>query len=231
MTYKVAKGLNESLTLDADYTIRCGERGILEDPLCKGYVYANLFFYDEAQKEILKLRQMVEKIYDEVLMELGLDPNEPEKLLLEISARATRMIGDDGLEYLIKDFLAEKSSHLSLIADERETANFAKICEAIFVELLQSFFATTMQNAVVSEDGIKSFRFSQAYINALTERQKNLVAPTLRVIGLENKIKLNQLRIGDDWTVKYIPTPTETSFVTQEEAIKDNLKDFIRRNS
>jgi hypothetical protein len=216
--------------LDANFNLKFG-KGIVEDSLCKGYIYANLYFYDEAKKEIDKLRQMVEKLHNDVCMELNVEASEPLKLLLEISTRATRMLGNDGLDFMIKEFLSKTNNHLALMADERERLKFQQVCEAIFVELCGSFFAMTLKNAGEVEDGIKLFKFSRAYVATMTDRQKTFVAPALRVIGLENRIKLNGLKIGDDWTVKYTPEQLPTGFSQQEEDIKEKIKEFIQKHS
>jgi hypothetical protein len=56
------------------------------------------------------------------------------------------------------------------------------------------------------------------------------LSPALRIIGLENKIKLNDLKVSDDWTVTYKPETLQSPFTKQEEAIKDQIKDFMRQN-
>jgi hypothetical protein len=226
MTYHVADRLNTAFKLDENFNLVLGGHQ-LADPMCKGYVYANLFFYDETQKEIVKLRQLVEKIYNEVIMELGLDPNDPAKLLLEVSTRVTHTIGDDGLDILVKEFLSQKSNHLSLMIDAGEKQKFETICEAIFMELTESFYKNTLEGATDAADDFKTFKFSQSYVDALNARQKSLIVPALRVIALINKKRLNNLRVSDKWAVMFMPESTESGFTQQEEQIKEQLKEFL----
>jgi hypothetical protein len=85
-----------------------------------------------------------------------------------------------------------------------------------------------LQTATDLERGVKTFKFTREYLNAMSPRQKFLCAPALRVIGLENQVKINNLIIAQDWTVKYSPELAPTSFQKQEETIKDQIKSFIQ---
>lgn len=228
MTYRAAAKMHDTFKLDASFNLMLGEAK-LEDPMCKGYVYACLYFYDEVQKEIAKLRQMIVRIYNEVTMESN-NPD-PMKLLMEMSTRATRAIGDDGLDAIIKEFLAERSKHVSLMIDEREKMKYMQICEAIFMELSAAFYTMTLQEAIDLENDVKMFKFSRDYISQLTDNQKVFVAPALRIVGLENQVRLNKLEISQDFTVKYIPQPLQEHFKKQEETIKDQIKTFVQRNA
>ena len=228
MNFRTATKLNSTFTLDADFNVKFGNFE-LTDPMCKGYIYANLFFYDEVQKEIKKLRDMVEKIHDEVVLELAIDPNEVDKLLLEISMRARRAIGDDGLDLVIKEFLAQRTRHLALMIDKKEEQKFDQICEAIFIELTQAFYTMTIQSATDLDRGVKTFKFAHEYIDAMTPRQKPLLAPAIRMVGFENQVKLTNMEITRDFTVKYIPEPT-APFTKQEDTIKDQIKTFVQSN-
>jgi len=230
MNYRTAIKISDTLVLDDDFNI--SYNGVpLEDSMCKGYVYANLFFLDEVDKEIQKLHKMIEKIHKEVTSDLGVDPNDTMKLFFEISTRANRAIGDNGLDSIVKEFLSETSKHVALMPDEREKARFSQICEAIFAELTDAFFTLTLHTATDLENDIKTFKFSRDYIAKMTERQKTLVAPALRMVGLEHQVKLNDLRISQDFTVKYSPEITEASFTKQEDTIKDDIKTFIQTNA
>ena len=201
----------------------------IEDPMCKGYIYANLYFYDEVQKEVDKLRMMIQKIYNEVVTDIN--AADPPKLLLEMSTRANRAIGDDGLDAIIKEFLAGKSRHVALLVDEREKAKYRQICEAIFMELTTAFYTTTLEASIDLEDGVKMFRFSRDYVAAMTPNQRVFISPALRIVALENQVRLNKLEITQDFTVKYVPEPTQGHFSKQEETIKDQIKTFVQNNS
>ena len=51
MNFKTASKFDEVFEITEDYTIKFGT-AVLEDPMAKGYVYANLYFFDEVQKEV-----------------------------------------------------------------------------------------------------------------------------------------------------------------------------------
>ena len=227
MNWKTASLLESTFTLDKDFKLRVGDAE-LTDSMAKGYIYSNLFFHDEVMKEIEKLRALVKKIHDDVIKELAMCKNDPPRLLLEISTRAHRIIGDDGLDSIIKEFLSQTRKHMSLMVDSREKHKFAQICEAIFMEITDSFYKTTLHTATDLEGGVKMFKFTPEYIQTLTDRQKTFVAPALRVVGLEHQIKLNNLQISNDFTVRYVPEPTDTNFAKQEETIRDNIKTFVQ---
>ena len=231
MTFNVANKLNENFVLDKDWNIVLeGTSHKVEDAMSKGYIYANLFFYDEVQKEIDKLRKLVRKIHDEVVLELGISPDEPSKLLIELSMRMRNVIGEDSLDAIIKEMLAENTKHLALMIDKREQEKLVQISEAIFMEITAAFFDMTLQNTKDLDNGVKTFRFSKEYVEKMTPRQKRLLTPALRMIGFENQIKLNNLEITQDWTIKYVPERLPTPFTKQEDTIKDQLKSFIQKN-
>jgi len=144
-----------------------------------------------------------------------------------MSTRANRALGNDGLDAIIKEFLAEKSHHMALVVDERERSKYRQICEAIFLELTAAFYADTMQVATDLDNGVKTFKFSKEYVATLTPNQKIFIAPALRFIALENQVKLNKLEVAQDFTVKYTPEQLQGAFTTQEETIKDQIKTFI----
>ena len=232
MNYKTAQKLHESFTLDKDFNLVITDtKHKLDDPMQKGYVYANLFFYDEVQKEVDKLRALVAKIHGEVCLELGMGGVDPVKLMLEISVRARRKIGNDSLDALIKEFLAEKQRHIALMVDQREKNKLNSICEAIFMELTQAFYNMTLQNAKDLAGGVKTFKFSKEYVDKMTDRQKRLLPPALRMIGFENQVKLNGFELSPDWAVKYTPERIPVPFNKQEETIKDQIKTFIQQNT
>jgi len=228
MNYKTATTLHETFTLNKNFDIKLGD-AVLEDSMAKGYVYANLYFYDEVQKEVEKLTALVEKLHSEVIKELAMCKNDPPRLLLEVSTRAHRIIGDDGLDCIIKEYLSQTSKHMALMVDQRERAKFMQICEAIFMEITETFYKTTLHTATDLENNVKMFKFTPEYIHAMTERQRTFVAPALRVIGLEHQIKLNNLQIAQDFTVRYVPEPIGSPFTKQEETIRDQIKTFIQK--
>jgi frataxin-like iron-binding protein CyaY len=229
MTYRTAQKLVEAFTLDDDYNLLVKGKS-LSDGIAKAYVYANMFFYDEVEKEIRKLEKMVKKIHDEVTLDLGIQEEDPMKIFFEISTRAHRQIGDDGLDMMIKEFLTQKAHHIALMVDQREKNKFHQICEAIFTELTEAFYNMTLQTAVDYAPGVKTFKFTPEFVNLMTERQKTLVAPTLRIIALEHNVMLSNLQISSSFTVKYSPAESGENFLRQEDAIKETIKKFVQEN-
>jgi len=204
-----------------------GERVYLQKPMEKGYVYASLFFFDEAHKEIEKLGKMVVKIRGELAQEVKID--DPTKLFMELSSRVRNAIGDDSLDALIKEKLAEDFKVIALLPTEEEMEKLGNIQEAIYKELFQGFLDMTFKNTTAAGDA-KTFKFSTEYIDKLTERQKKLLTPALRMAGFINRLRLDEFEILADWTVKYKPVPLADGFDAKEEEIKISLKKLLEEN-
>ena len=199
---------------------------LVADPLVKGYIYACLFFYDEVNKEIEKLTKMINKILEEVKMELGMENDDSEKFMLEVSTRVRNAVGDDSLDALIKEILAGTSRHMALLPDAGEAEKFNKIKESIFVELFSKFYNSTICQAK-DVGGKKSFKLSKEYVDQMTDRQKKLIAPALKMTGFVNQIKLNEFELLPDYAVRYIPEKLAQAFDNNEEAIKQTIKKFM----
>lgn len=231
MTFISAQKINEFFSLDKDYNLVLKDtKAKLEDPLSKGYAYACLFFYDETQKELDKLRALITKFKNEIITELGYDESEPSKMLMELSARVRQSLGDDdSLDAMIKEMLSEKNKHIALMVEASERDKLNKITGAIFSEIVESFYNMTFNDSREVGDK-KSFQFSAEYINKLTDRQKKLLSPAIRMIALSNQIKLNFFEISPNFVVKYIPERIANSYARQEEQIKDNIKDLIKKH-
>ena len=223
--------MHELFTLDKDFNlVLTGTNKLFEDSLQKAYIYANLYFYDEIQKEMEKLRALVRKLHDDIIAELGLDPNEPEKLLLELSTRVRNALGgDDSLDAVIKEMLAERSKHMSLVPSDEERKKVITIQEAIFIELTDAFYNMTFHSAR-DVDGKKVFRLAQEYINLMSMRQKKLLSPTVKMVGFANQIKMNEFELTQDWSVRYIPEQITQPFSKQEDAMKAQIKEFAQKN-
>lgn len=199
----------------------------LQNPLQKGYVYANIYFADEANKEIEKLSKMINKIRSELAQEVVIE--DPTKLFMELSARVRVAIGDDSLDALIKETLAADFKVLSFLPTEGEMTKLLGVQEAIFAELFQNFTDMTFKNTQ-SVGEVRTFKFSSEYIASLTERQKKLMTPTLRMAGFINKLRLDELEILTDWTVRYKPVALSEGFETKQEEIKLALKKLMEAN-
>jgi len=196
----------------------------ITNPLEKGYVYASLFFYDEAAREVGKLNKMVKNILDEINQIVVIE--EPAKLLMELSARVRNAIGDDSLDAYIKEVLAENQRAISLLPTEEERKKLAKIKEAIFTELFDGFLDMTFRNTTESGD-FRTFKFTTQYVDALTERQKKLVAPALKMAGFIDKLRLDDLELLPDWSVRFKPARLSEGFGQKEDEIKTGLKKLM----
>ena len=223
MNYKTVAKMNESFVLDEKYELFLGANNEpVRDSLLKGYIYANLYFFDEVEKELNKLRKMIEKIREEIAMEVDIG-DDPSKLLLELSVRVRNAIGDDSLDAFIKEILAETHKHIALMPDERENEKFLKVKESILLELFANFFKITFSSIKAGGD-TPSFQLPQKYVDDMTERQKKLLAPAIRMVGFANRIRLDKLEIRPDFTVRIVPEQLSEDFDKQEESIKHNIK-------
>lgn len=236
MNYVTCKKIHESFVLDEKFeaylAVREGvgdaiiKKVLVENPLEKGYVYANLYFYDEVWREVGKLHKMIKKIYDEISMEAVIE--DPSKLLMEISTRVRNAIGDDSLDAFIKEILANEARAISLLPDEQELAKLALVKESIYTEVFNNFTAMTLRNATDVGEA-KTFKFTDDYIDSLTERQKKLISPTLKVVGFINSVKLDEFELFPDWTVQYKPVQLKENFDAKEEEIKVSLKKLMEQ--
>jgi hypothetical protein len=226
--------MNDNFTLDEKFNVvlvsrRDGkERQILvESSMEKGYIYACLYFYDEVKKEIDKMDKMVRKIQDEVMLEMSED-NTP-VMLIEMSNRIRSAIGDDSLDALIKEILAEKTKHIALVPEEKEVEKFNFIKDSIFTELLANFFDVTFAKASSGPHG-KTLTFSKEYVAAMTDRQRRLLAPALRMVGFINQIKMSNFNLDSaTWTLTYLPELLPEKFDAKEEEIKDSIKAMMEK--
>jgi hypothetical protein len=197
----------------------------ITDGLEKGYAYAGLFFYDEVTKEMDKLMVMIKKIREDVRVEF------PEIdipiTMLEISKRVRDAVGDDSLDLMIKEVLAEESRHIALMAEDSEKEKLENIRNAILTETIANLFDTVYVKAETLPDRRKSFKFSQSYIESLTERQRKLIAPALKIAGFINRLKLDSFELLDDWSARYTPVPLAEGFKEKEDIIKANIKKMM----
>jgi len=237
MNYKTSKRLQENFILDDNFDVFLAKRDTItkeivdkfpvENGMEKGYIYACLYFYDEVEKEINKLRAMINKMLDEINLEVHIP--ESAKKLMELSARVRGAVGDDSLDAIIKEVLAGEERAIALMPTPDEIEKQEKVYESIYTELFESFSMVTIHNTK-DEGGFKTFRFTQAYIDALTPRQKKLLSPAIRMVGFENSAKLNDLEILPDWSVRYIPERMSEDFSQKEEEIKISLKKMMEQH-
>ena len=231
MTFKSCKRMDELFSLDEKFepffTSGSGQAIYLTKPLEKGYVYASLFFYDEAIKEVAKLEKMINKIRDELAQETHIE--DPTKLFMELSARVRSAIGDDALDGLLKEILAQDFKVIAFLPSDEEIEKLLNVKEAIFKELFETFTNMTFKNTIDVGDA-KSFTFSEKFVSTMTERQKKLMTPALRMTGFINRIRLDELTVSPDWVVKYKPIPLHEGFEAKENELKQSIKTLLEEN-
>ena len=231
MTFKSVQKMNDLFRLDEKFepffTSASDKPVYLAKPLEKAYVWASLYFNDEATREVDKLGLMIDKIRNELSQEAHIE--NPTKLFMELSARVKSAIGDDSLDALIKEKLAADFKVIAFLPSEYEMTRLGVVQEAIFKELFQNFVNMTLKNT--NDIGeLKTFKFRQDYIDALTERQRKLLSPALRMAGFIEKIRLDDLEIMSDWTVKFKPVALSEGFDAKEEELKFSIKKLLEDN-
>jgi len=237
MNYKSVKKIHENFELDPNFepvlavrdpsTNEVVRRVPITNAMEKGYIYASLYFYDEVAKEVEKLHKMIRKILDELNQEVKIE--NPTLLLMELSNRVKQAIGDDSLDALIKEMLAEHTRAIALIPDDGEMKKLMVIKEAVYAELFQNFVNMTFKNATDIGE-LKTFTFAPKYVTSMTERQQRLLAPALRMAGFINQIRMDAFELLPNWQVRYKPTPTGGSFDAKEDEIKNGLKRLMEEH-
>lgn len=229
MDFKGCKVLNDRFRLDQQFNVVLATNGSpVTDGLAKGYVYSAMFLYDEVDKEIKKLEKVVRKQMDAVLME---SPNiQVPILLLEISRRVAKQIGDDSLDALIKEVLSERQKHISLATEQKEVEKLNIIKESIFTETAANLFQTVIENSSVNIAGYNDIVLAEAYVGKMTPRQKRLLSPALKMVGFMNDRRIDELSITPDFHVVFKAYSLPQPFHEKEEGIKTYLKNLMGGN-
>lgn len=229
MDFKGCKVLNDRFRLDQQFNVILATNGSpVTDGLAKGYVYSAMFLYDEVDKEIKKLEKVVRKQMDAVLME---SPNiQVPILLLEISRRVAKQIGDDSLDALIKEVLSERQKHISLATEQKEVEKLNIIKESIFTETAANLFQTVIENSSVNIAGYNDIVLAEAYVGKMTPRQKRLLSPALKMVGFMNDRRIDELSITPDFHVVFKAYSLPQPFHEKEEGIKTYLKNLMGGN-
>jgi len=230
VNYKTCKVLSDKFVLDEKYNVFLKSEKKIEvtDGLEKGYIYAAMFFYDEVEKEIHKLGKIVRKELD--LLVLESPEMDPAIMLIELSRRVKAAIGDDSLDALIKEILGERTKHIALALEPKEAEKLAKINESILEETIDNLYQTLINKPEAAKDGTKNVALTQAYVDKMTERQKKLISPAIKMVGFLNGVKVDSLDIKD-FNVTFRPFAVATPFSAKEEGIKQNLKKLIGDNT
>jgi len=230
MNWKTCKILNDKFKLDEKYNVFLNTEKNIEvtDGLEKGYIYAAMFFYDEIDKEMRKLEKIIGQELDMILLE------SPEMdvgiMLIELSRRVKSAIGDDSLEGLIKEVLARSRKHIALSLEPKEAEKLDFIKESILTETIHNLYKTMLEKPEKDEDGYKKLALTQSYADKLTERQKRLITPALKMVGFLNGIKVDSFEIKD-FNASFKLYAVATPFAAKEEAIKKNLKKMIAEHT
>jgi hypothetical protein len=231
MNYKTCKVLNDKFKLDEKYNVLLNtEKKKIEvtDGLEKGYIYAAMYFYDEVDKEIKKLEKIVRQQLDMIILE---SPDmDVAIMLLELSRRVKASIGDDSLDALIKEVLGEYHKHIALALDPKEAEKLTLIKESILAETIDNLYQTIINKPETEKDGFKRVALTQAYKDKMTERQKKLISPAIKMVGFLNGIKIDSLDFKD-FNVSFKVFAMAQPFTEKEEAIKISLKKLMGDNT
>jgi hypothetical protein len=232
MNYKSCKVINDNFTLEASFSPMLkaadGDKAVpVTSGLEKGYIYAALFFYDEVQKEIEKLRTMIKKIYGDMMLDVNI--KDPALLQAELSKRVRGAVGDDSLDALIKEVLGAEHRHIALVPDKAEESKYELVIESIFTETVANFYQTAFVQAV-EERAHRTVTLAPEYVASMTERQKKLIAPALRMVAFLNNFKPEGLTVDASWKVRFMVEPLSAPFDKTEETIKANLKELMAKN-
>jgi len=226
MNYKTCKILNDKFKLDDKYNVflNTAKKVEVTDGLEKGYIYAAMFFYDEVAKEIAKLEKIVRQELDMISLE---SPDmDVAIMLLELSRRVRAAIGDDSLEALIKEVLGENRKHIALALEPKEAEKLDTIKESILAETISNLYQTLIHKPETERDGFKRVALTQSYADKLTERQKKLIIPAIKMVGFLNDIKVDSLDIKD-FNATFKVFAVSTPFSAKEEGIKASLKTLM----
>ena len=222
--------MNDRFRLDEKYNVFLNTEKNIEvtDGLEKGYIYASMYFYDEVDKELRKLEKIVRKELDLLVLE---SPHmDVAIMLVELSRRVKAAIGDDSLDALIKETLGETRKHIALALEPKEAEKLDNIKESILKETIDNLYQTLINRPDTEKDGSKRVSLTQAYVDKMTERQKKLIAPAIKMVGFLNDVKVDALVIKD-FAVEFKPFAVAMPFSAKEEGIKKNLKKLIGDNT
>ena len=229
MNYKTCKILNENFKLDEKFNVFLATKKKVQvtDGLEKGYIYAAMYFFDEVEKEVKKLEKIVRKNLDAIKLETTI--TDPPILLLELSRRVKDVIGDDSLDTLIKEIIAEEQRHIALASEPAEIEKYNAIKESILTETIGSLFDTIIKNSEKNDKGFKTAALAQNYVDKLTDRQKKLLSPAVKMVGYLNEVKLDDFEFKNNIATFQVFSMT-SPFAAKEEAIKKKLKGLMEEN-
>lgn len=215
--------------LDDKFNVFLGakKKAQITDGLEKGYIYAAMFFYDEVQKEIEKLRKVIYKHLDMIMLESP--AIETGILLLELTRRTKGSIGDDSLDALVKEIVGETRKHISLSLEPKEIERLHALKDSIFSEVISDLFENVVEKAEAGASGRRSTTLSQGYVGKLTARQKKLLSPAFKMIGFLNDVRIDEFEFKDP-VLSFQLYAMSSPFSEKEEAIKKNLKKLMDDN-
>jgi hypothetical protein len=230
MNYKTCKIINDKFDLDAKFNVflKSTKKVQVTDGLEKGYIYAALFFYDEVTREIKKLEKIVRKQIEAVETETAI--TDTPIFLLEVSRRVQHAIGDDSLDALIKETIGETKQHICLAPEQKEIDKWESIKQSILEETMVNLHQTVIINSEKNDAGIHIVQLADVYIKRLTDRQKKLLSPALKMVGYLNDVRLDEFELKD-FVATFRVYATAKPFKATEDAIKASLKKLMETNT
>jgi len=229
MNYKTCKILSEKFVLDEKYNVFLGLKKLAEvtDALEKGYIYAAMFFYDEVQKEMSRLANVIRKHIEMIKlespeMEVGL-------LLLELTRRTKGSIGDHSLDALCKEILGETKKHIALHLEPQEITRLHDLKDSLLSEVIAHLYENVVEKAEGGLSGKRTSTLAQSYIDKMTDRQKALIGPAFKMIGFLNDVRIDELEFKEP-NISFQLYAMSAPFAAKEEAIKKSLKNLLEVN-
>ena len=107
---------------------------------------------------------------------------------------------------------------------------YEKIKESILTEIINGFYNTTIEKSEVERGLSRTVTLTKKYIDAMTERQKKLFSPALRMAAFLNDTRLDKFKVTPEFKAVFEPERLNTPFAVQEEAIKNKLKQLMLKN-
>jgi hypothetical protein len=206
----------------------------IDDNFQKAFIYAYFYFWDSVKREIEKLVKRIDEITEAVKNDASIDTTNVAKLYAAVSARTRRVLGNSNLDALIKEHFGAKERSIVLIPEEEEERAYEAVKEAIFNEVVREFSNGTLSTA--TDDPTeefpdrKTFMVSARYLLKMTPLQQKLIKPTLKIVALEEGVRLDRVEITPTWQVYYCPRDIGSGFDGFEEAMTEEIKTLIEND-
>ncbi|MDR0976014.1 MAG: hypothetical protein LBM01_03620 [Christensenellaceae bacterium] len=206
----------------------------VEDNFQKAFIYAYFYFWDAVKREISKLIKRIDEITVAVKNDASIDTKDIAKLYAAVSARTRRVLGNSNLDALIKEHFGKNERSIVLIPEEEEERAYAAVKEAIFNEVVREFANGTLGAATdePTEEfpDRKTFMVSAKYLLRMTPLQQKLIKATLKIVALEEGVRLDRVEITPTWQVYYIPRGIGEGFDGFEEGMTSEIRELIEND-